>query len=121
MTDQILYLAGVVAVAWLVTFALRSLPFVLFAGKDRELPPAVERVSRFISPVIIAGLIVYSYYGLYAASSFTPGGGLLGSVLQSAIAKENPYFDYSTCGVEITKDRGIILTNDKPYANGVFG
>ena len=56
-----------------------------------------------------------------AASSFTPGGGLLGSVLQSAIAKENPYFDYSTCGVEITKDRGIILTNDKPYANGVFG
>ena len=72
MTDQILYLAGVVAVAWLVTFALRSLPFVLFAGKDRELPPAVERVSRFISPVIIAGLIVYSYYGLYAASSFTP-------------------------------------------------
>lgn len=56
-----------------------------------------------------------------AAGSFTPGGGLLGSVLQSAIAKENPYFDYSTCGVEITKDRGIILTNDKPYANGVFG
>lgn len=56
-----------------------------------------------------------------AASSFTPGGGLLGSVLQSAIAKENPYFDYSTCGVEITKDRGIILTNDKPYVNGVFG
>ena len=56
-----------------------------------------------------------------AASSFTPGGGLLGSVLQSAIAKENPYFDYSTCGVEITKDRGIILTNDRPYANGVFG
>ena len=56
-----------------------------------------------------------------AANSFTPGGGLLGSVLQSAIAKENPYFDYSTCGVEITKDHGIILTNDKPYANGVFG
>lgn len=56
-----------------------------------------------------------------AANSFTPGGGLLGSVLQSAIAKENPYFDYSTCGVEITKDRGIILTNDKPYANGIFG
>ena len=56
-----------------------------------------------------------------AASSFAPGGGLLGSVLQSAIAKENPYFDYSTCGVEITKDRGIILTNDKPYANGIFG
>ena len=65
MTDQILYLAGVVAVAWLVTFALRALPFALFAGRDRDLPPAVERAAGFISPVIIAGLIVYSYWGLY--------------------------------------------------------
>ena len=56
-----------------------------------------------------------------AAGAFTPGGGLIGSVLQSAIAKENPYFDYSTCGVKITEDYGILLTNDKPYANGVYG
>lgn len=56
-----------------------------------------------------------------AAGAFTPGGGLIGSVLQEAIAKENPYFDYSTCGVKITEDYGILLTNDKPYANGVYG
>lgn len=72
MTDQILYLLGVVTVAWLVTFALRAFPFLLFAGKDRDLPPAVERIAGFISPVIIAGLIVYSYYGLYKASYFRP-------------------------------------------------
>lgn len=56
-----------------------------------------------------------------AAGAFTPGGGLIGSVLQDAISKENPYFDYSTCGVKITEDYGILLTNDKPYANGVYG
>ncbi|MGN0855567.1 MAG: branched-chain amino acid transporter permease [Kiritimatiellia bacterium] len=70
MTNGLLYLAGVIGVAWLVTFALRALPFVLFAGQDRELPPSVERVAGFISPVIIAGLIVYSYYGLYKAAYF---------------------------------------------------
>ena len=73
MTDQILYLAGVIAVAWLVTFALRSLPFLIFAGRNRELPPAVERAAAFVSPVIIAGLIVYSYCGLYKADYFVPG------------------------------------------------
>lgn len=72
MTDQILYLASVIAVAWLVTFALRALPFLLFAGKDRELPPAIEKAAGFISPIIIAALIVYSYYGLYKADYFTP-------------------------------------------------
>lgn len=73
MADQILYLAGVIAVAWLVTFALRSLPFLLFAGRNRELPPAVERAAAFVSPVIIAGLIVYSCCGLYRADYFEPG------------------------------------------------
>ena len=72
MTDQVLYLAGVIGVAWLVTFLLRAVPFLLFAGKDRNLPPAVERAAAYISPVIIAGLIVYSYYGLYRADYFTP-------------------------------------------------
>lgn len=72
MTDQIVYLAGVIAAAWLVTFLLRSLPFLLFAGKDRELPPSVERIAGYVSPVIIAGLIVYSYYGLYTAKYFVP-------------------------------------------------
>ena len=72
MTSQIVYLVGVVAAAWAVTFLLRAFPFLLFAGKNRELPPAVERLAGYISPVIIAGLIVYSYYGLYTAKYFVP-------------------------------------------------
>lgn len=85
MTDQILYLAGVVAVAWLVTFALRALPFALFAGRDRDLPPAVERAAGFISPVIIAGLIVYSYWGLYRADYFHPAADWAWPILAGAL------------------------------------
>jgi len=70
MTDKVVYIASAIAVAWLVTFALRLVPFALFAGKDRDLPPAVERAAAFVSPIIIAGLIVYSYYGLYTAGYF---------------------------------------------------
>ncbi len=64
MKDEILYMTGVVAVGFLVNYALRALPFLLFAGKGRELPRSVERLGAFISPVIIAGLIFYSYSGL---------------------------------------------------------
>ncbi len=64
MAERILYTAGVVVAAWAVTFALRSLPFLLFAGRGREVPPSIERFGTIISPVIIAGLIVYSYSGL---------------------------------------------------------
>lgn len=55
------YLVMTVATGWAVTFGLRSLPFLLFAGKDRELPGWVERLGVIVSPVIIAGLIVYSF------------------------------------------------------------
>lgn len=64
MTERILYLLGVVAVGWAVTVGLRALPFVLFAGKNRELPKWVERFGTIVSPLIIACLIVYSYSGL---------------------------------------------------------
>ena len=64
MTSRLLYLLVVVAAGWAVTFALRSLPFVLFAGKDRELPGWVEKLGDIVSPVIIGGLIIYSYSGL---------------------------------------------------------
>lgn len=75
MSERVLYLLTVVAAGWLVTFLLRSLPFLLFAGRDRELPPWVERLGSIVSPVIIAGLIVYSYatlkYTVPAAGSET--------------------------------------------------
>ena len=61
---DVIYMLGVVAVGFAVNYALRALPFVLFAGRDRELPRWVERFGALVSPVIIAGLIVYSYSGL---------------------------------------------------------
>ena len=61
---DVIYMLGVVAVGFAVNYALRALPFILFAGRDRELPRWVERFGAFVSPVIIAGLIVYSYSGL---------------------------------------------------------
>ena len=79
-SDNTLYLISVVATAWAVTFALRALPFVLFAGRKRPLPRAVARFGDLVSPVIIAGLIVYSYSGLawrtawpYLAGALTVG------------------------------------------------
>ena len=62
--QDVLYMLGVLAVGFAVNYSLRALPFVLFVGRDRELPRWVERFGDFVSPVIIAGLIVYSYSGL---------------------------------------------------------
>ena len=63
MKTEILYMLGVVAVGFAVNYALRALPFLLFGGRDRAIPQWIDRLSGFISPVIIAGLIVYSYSG----------------------------------------------------------
>ena len=63
MADEILYMLGIVAVGFVVNFGLRALPFVLFGGKDRAIPAWIDRVSGFISPVIIAALVVYSFAG----------------------------------------------------------
>ena len=64
MADEILYMIGIVAVGFAVNFGLRALPFILFGGKDRTIPAWIDRVSGFISPVIIAVLVVYSFAGL---------------------------------------------------------
>ena len=64
MADEILYMTGIVAAGFVVNFGLRALPFILFGGKGRTIPAWIDRVSGFISPVIIAALIVYSFAGL---------------------------------------------------------
>ena len=64
MAEDVLHAAGIVAVAWAVTFGLRSLPFLVFAGRGRDVPPSVERFGSVVSPVVIAGLVVYSYSAL---------------------------------------------------------
>jgi branched-subunit amino acid transport protein AzlD len=41
-----------------------ALPFILFDSKARNLPPWLERLGSYISPVIIAALVIYSYSSL---------------------------------------------------------
>ncbi len=97
MSERILHLLLLVAVAWGVTFTLRAIPFILFAGRDREIPKSVERFGAIVSPVIITCLIVYSYAGLewrtawpYLAGALTIGlqlwkGNPLASILAGTV------------------------------------
>ena len=80
MTDEILYMGGVVLACFAVNFGLRALPFVLFAGRSRALPGWVARFGALVSPVVIAALVVYSFAGLawrtpapYLAGTLTVG------------------------------------------------
>jgi len=76
MASEVAYMLGVVAAGFAVNFGLRALPFVLFGGKGRELPKSVERLGAFVSPVIIACLVVYSYASLEwrTAAPYVAGG-----------------------------------------------
>lgn len=62
--EDFFYMLGVVAVGFAVNFGLRAVPFLIFGSRKGELPAWVSRFGDFVSPVIIAGLIVYSYSGL---------------------------------------------------------
>lgn len=120
MTDRVLYLLGVVAVGWAMTVGLRFLPFLLFAGKDRPLPRWVERFGAFVSPVIIAGLIVYSYAGLewktvwpYLAGALTIGLQIVWrNPLVSIIAGTVVYMCALNCGC--TSQRIVQLDKSDP-------
>ncbi len=77
---DVLYMLGVVAVGFALNFGLRAIPFMIFGSRKGELPPWVARFGNFVSPVIIAGLIIYSYSGLqwrtvwpYLAGAVTVG------------------------------------------------
>jgi len=108
MENEFLYMTAVVAVGWAVTYAMRALPFVLFAGRDRALPPAVERLGNLISPVIIACLVVYSYSGLqwrtawpYIAGALTVGLHIWKrNPLASIIAGTALYMCLASCGCQ---------------------
>ncbi len=87
-TNEFLYMLGVVAVGAGITFFFRAVPFLLFGGQDRPLPTWVERFGTFISPVIIAVLIVYSYSGLAWQTPWPYLAGVLTIGLQ--LWKQNP-------------------------------
>ena len=88
MKEEILYMLGIVVVGFSVTYGLRALPFLLFAGRDRELPPWVERFGNVISPIIIACLVVYSYVGLRWKTPYPYLAGAVVVALQ--VWKRNP-------------------------------
>ena len=88
MADEILYMTGIVAAGFVVNFGLRALPFILFGGKDRTIPPWIDRVSGFISPVIIAALVIYSFSGLAWRTPWPYVAGVVAVALQ--LWKRNP-------------------------------
>ena len=80
MENDILYMSGIVAAGFAVNFGLRALPFLFFGARKGPLPKWVERFGAFVSPVIIACLIVYSFAGVewrtfspYIAAAITVG------------------------------------------------
>lgn len=83
-----MYMLGVVAVGFALNFGLRAVPFVIFGSRKGELPPWVETFGRFVSPVIIAGLIVYSYSGLEWKTAWPYLAGAVTVALQ--VWKRNP-------------------------------
>ena len=88
MQEEILYMIGIVAAGFVVNFGLRALPFILFGGKGRTIPAWIDRVSGFISPVIIAALIVYSFAGLAWRTPWPYIAGAMAVALQ--LWKRNP-------------------------------
>ena len=88
MKDEILYMICIVGVGFVVNFGLRALPFVLFGGRNRTIPAWIDRVSGFISPVIIAALVVYSFSGLMWRTPWPYVAGAVAVVLQ--LWRKNP-------------------------------
>ena len=106
--NEFLYMFAVVGAGWAVTYGMRALPFLLFSGRDRPLPPWVERFGNLVSPVIIAALVVYSYTGLawrtpwpYIAGALTVAIQLWrGNPLASIVAGTALYMCLLACGCQ---------------------
>lgn len=64
MTNTIL----LIAVAAVVTFVLRAIPFVVFSG-NREMPPFIKRIADLMPAAIMAVLVIYCIKGDIAALS----------------------------------------------------
>lgn len=64
MVERVIYLFSALAVGAGMTYLLRAFPFLIFGFRQTELSPRVKRWFDYSSPIIIAGLIIYSYTGL---------------------------------------------------------
>lgn len=111
MASEVRYMLGVVFAVFAVNYALRALPFILFGGRKRELPRWASSLGTYVSPVIIAALIVYSYAGLqwrtpwpYLAGALTVGLQLWRkNPLSSIIAGTVLYMCLVGCGCTTTE------------------
>ena len=88
MKNEIAYMIGVIAVGFAVNYGLRALPFLLFGGRDRTVPAWIDRISGFISPVLLALLVVYSFAGLAWRTPWPYVAGVVTVVLQ--LGRKNP-------------------------------
>lgn len=53
----------VILICAAITFGIRAVPFAIFGGR-KELPDIVQYLARYLSPVIMAALIVYCLKGM---------------------------------------------------------
>lgn len=88
MESEILYMLGIVLAGFALNFGLRAVPFIIFGSRRGELPAWVSRFGEFVSPVIIAALIVYSYSGMQWKTAWPYLAGVLTVGLQ--VWKRNP-------------------------------
>lgn len=64
MSAQAMHGVGIVLTAALVIFALRAVPFALFARMGEGGGRFLRACERWLSPAVIAMLVAYSYAGL---------------------------------------------------------
>ena len=57
----------IVLACWAVIYVLRAFPFIVFGREGAKEPKWLGPAAKWISPVTIALLIVYSYWGLSKA------------------------------------------------------
>ena len=63
MESSTLHNLGIAVTAWAVIYLLRAMPFILF-GRGGAEKPWLKAAEKWLSPIVIAILVVYSYSGL---------------------------------------------------------
>ena len=64
-----MHAAGIVAVAALVTMALRFLPFILFGGGGRQTPAYITYLGKVLPYAIMGMLVVFCLKNISLAAS----------------------------------------------------
>jgi branched-subunit amino acid transport protein AzlD len=63
MCGNFVYLLVLIAAVGALSFALRALPFVLYAGSKGKMPAIVRYIGAVLSPAAIAMLCIYCFSG----------------------------------------------------------